>query len=772
MRLSPRLVPGVTALAAAAVSLAAPTAASATPSGWHRAAHGDSVKVYATPSDGHSTVVMAVDRRGRTTGSGTPGVATPHALSSTPLSTWHVIYDDAFKANAPAMAAFGRAVATWSHAVYSSQVITVNAKLEPFASDPTLLGDAGPATFWTPPPPSDWFYLPVALANSLSEDDNDPGAVDSNGSDVGPGLGIDDPAHADINATFSDNPNVFHFDDASGDPDTENIATQACTPVPTDVDPTPAPRAGACIDFESIVLHELGHGLGFLGSVIEDSDPTMASYGFDAQDERPYVFDLFTATGDGVGILDYDNHSAALHDAITSNSLYWLGPEGAAADRGREPELWAPAEYADGSSYSHLDDEAYPSGDVDELMTAYAEGGDITRDPGEVTLGMMRDIGWATPGLPGSKYTPTTPTRLLDTGATKPKVGNGGYRDLDLTGKVPAGATTAVLNLTTAHPVSTNTLRAYPVPRFEGAPIPSAVSLVTYAGDDRSDLVTVPISGGGPAGTALKVRVRNDGGAARVLVDLVGYYAPAAQLYFHPMTQRRFGDTRTGVGFAKRRLVAGQAVDLAVAGRGNVPTTAVATVLTVTAVKPSVHTYVTAYTPGGVSSGWAVNLNAGAVEANQAIVKMLNGKVRFRNYQGTTDLVVEVAGWYDTNPSGGTLFHNVLPQRVETPTASLGPGRTATVTAADGSYGAPQSAKAVVVNLLGTGPSASTYFTAYWTGSAVPVNSVLSLSAKHIAGVMATVPLGSALNAGKFTLRNSAGTTGYAVDLQGWFGTP
>ncbi|MCU1594491.1 MAG: N-acetylmuramoyl-L-alanine amidase [Frankiales bacterium] len=728
--------------------------------------------VHAKRSDGHTTVIPPVDRTRRPlSGGSAPGVSgqalRARALSPTKLSNWHVIYDAGFNANIPARDAFDRAVDTWAHAVASPVTITVKATLQPFATDPTLLGEAGPTSFYCsaqPGQPCDpsFPYFPVAESNALFGVDHDPGSAT---------LGDDDPDHTDIEATFSNDDAAFYY---SADP--SGIASAVCTPVASPDDPNPTPTAGACVDFQSVVLHELGHGLGFLGSVAEDPGGTTASYGYDPHastpDDRPYVFDFLTGTSDGTGILDYPNGSTELHDAITSNGLYWFGPEGAAADRGREPQLWAPTTYASGTTYSHLDDEAYPQGDPDSLMTPYAEGGDVTRDPGEVTLGMLRDMGWTTPAPPGARYTPVPAARLLDTGATR--VPNGGERDISLASRVPASATAVVVNLTTSQPSSTSTVRAYPTPRFDGAPIPSASNLITYARDDRSDLATVPISGGGPPGRAQKIRVRNEGGAARLLVDIVGYYAPTGQLYFHPMTQRRLADSRTGTGLAKRRLGQGQIEDLVVAGAGGVPSTAVAAVLTVTAIRPSVHTYVTAYTPGGSTVGWTVNLNAGAVEANQAIVKLLNGKVRFRNYLGTTDLVAEVAGWYDTNPSGGTAYRNVLPQRLLTGAAKLGAAGTKVVNVGDGNdtYGVPTTARAVVVNVQGIAPTVATYFSAYYTGSPVPTNSVLSLAPGRSAGAMATIPLGGGANAGSFTLRNSAGAVAYAVDVQGWFGTP
>jgi hypothetical protein len=762
-----RLTPVCTAAVAALVALTAlpvTTATAAAAPSWRKAAHRVTDVVRASSSAGHAPAVLPVDRSGLPLRSAKQGLVGAHALG-TPLSTWHVIYDAGM--TQPQKDAFQRAVDIWSHSVASSQTITVTAHLKSF-TDPSVLG-LGQTMFSSPPPDFSVFY-PVALANSLANDDLDPGAAGT-----GPGQGVDDPAHADFDIALTDTPNVFHFDDAG------NIATETCTPVPTVDNPSPTAKAGACVDATSVVLHEIGHTLGLEGSAQEDfdgagADQGTASYGFDpyganggAPDPTPFVFDLFTETTNGTAILDYPSpNGTALHDALTGDGLFWFGSEGAQADRGREPRLYAPATFVPNGTFSSLDEDAYPTGDADALMTPTIHGGELTRDPGEVALGMLRDIGWVTPVPAGSRYTPVAPSRVLDTGAAL--VSNGGVRDIALSSKVPANATAVVLNLTTVQPVGGSAVRAYPVPRLDGAPVPTAMSTVTSPKDERSDLVTVPLSKGGPANRALRVRLQNRGGAGRLLADLVGYYAPNGQLYFHPMIQRRAADTRTGAGLPKHRLVAGAPEDLVMANTAGVPSSAVAVAMAVTVVNPSVNTNVTAYTPGTPGFGWAVDLHAGTVEANQAIVRLAGGKARFKTYKGTTDLVVDVAGWYDTNAIGGTRYHNALAQRLDTGTAKLGPNGTSTILVADGTYGVPTTAKAVVVNLQGIVPSSSTYFSIYRTGTTPILNSVLNLAAGRTAATMATISLATGANLGKFTLHNAGGTAAYAIDLQGWFG--
>ncbi len=89
---------------------------------------------------------------------------------------------------------------------------------------------------------------------------------------------------------------------------------------------------------------------------------------------------------------------------------------------------------------------------------------------------------------------------------------------------------------------------------------------------------------------------------------------------------------------------------MTVTGLGGVPATGVtAVVLNVTAVSPSAGTYVTAW-PTGETRPPASNLNVppGDVRPNLVIVKVgAGGKVSFYNDAGTTDLIADVAGYYN-----------------------------------------------------------------------------------------------------------------------------
>ncbi|MGZ6826472.1 MAG: hypothetical protein ACXVGH_06730, partial [Mycobacteriales bacterium] len=442
---------------------------------------------------------------------------------------------------------------------------------------------------------------------------------------------------------------------------------------------------------------------------------------------------------------------------------------------GREPRLFAPSTWLEGSSYSHLSDASYPLADPDSLMTPYADAGDITRDPGEVMLGMFRDMGWVTPGLPGGKYTPLTPTRVLDTGPTT-KVGNGGTRDISIGGHfgVPADATAVVLNVTSAVPSSADVVTAYPYPRDpSSAIVPASTNLNTATGNNRANLVTVPLSQRGPTGASGSgiVRLRNVGGATRLVADLAGYYEPASATYFHALSPTRVMDTRGGLGVPKAKIGRGGVVDLTLAGK-SIPSGATSVAFELTAVKPTASTYVSVYPTGTTKTTSSINLATGTIASNQVIVKIgTGGKIRFYNFNGAIDLVADLAGYYDTDPNGGTLFRPTLPQQTydsgDNVAPKIGPGRIATFALKDDYYGVPTTATSAVVNVTGLQSTAATYLTAYPAGTARPTASNVNLVKGQNAASLATVRLPSS---GVIAVYNQGGYVVTHVDLQGWFG--
>jgi len=146
---------------------------------------------------------------------------------------------------------------------------------------------------------------------------------------------------------------------------------------------------GACpsnqYDLESILLHEVGHGLGFLSN---DSYDTFFGYG---SIDQPTPFDAYTQLLDGRRLMDLPSPSIELGKALTS-PLVWSGKNGVAANNGVKPRLYTPTPYQQGSSISHLDENTYSGSTVNSVMTPNLGAGEVFHDPGPLALAMMADM--------------------------------------------------------------------------------------------------------------------------------------------------------------------------------------------------------------------------------------------------------------------------------------------------------------------------------------------------------------------------------------------
>ena len=691
------------------------------------------------PAHARPTRIDTVDRRGRTAATGvgiTPELAArqqalrtaaqPRLMSGTQLSTWDVHFmappettpDPEHKpCSTPTQVqedSFNRAVDIWSHTVYSPVTITVNACFHPL--DTGQLGGATPYDFQT----IGGVDFPNALANALTGHNGNPGGS------------------RDIYAEFSNSPSLYYF---GADPD--GIAA-AC------------PGPDGCYDFESVVLHELGHGLGFIGSVYKN-EAGHAAYGYDPEngDETPFIYDLFTETSGGSSVIDYPNLSNLLYQVVTSNQVYWNGPEGAGADRGREPRLFAPIEgFFNGSSYSHLDITSYPTGDADSLMTPYADANDVNRDPGEVMLGMFRDMGWVTPALPGVSYTPlANPVQVLDWSSR-----NGNVKAVTIAGSfgVPANATAVVLNLTAAATTSANTqLFAYAKPRKAPLPPPARVpNLVAAGGYTKDGLATVPLGTGG-------AYFKTVGGAAHDYASVVGYFTPTGGTPYASTTAHRIVDTRTGTGTAKSRI--GTAARTIVPT--GVPTTAVAVVLNVTGINPSNTSNVQVFSSDlSAPATGNVHTKPGQSATNLVIVKLgADHGFKVRTTLGSTDVVADLAGWYDAGATG--LFRPVLPQRVWGPTKLPATVKDFKVVGSAEGLGVPADATSLVLDTVASFPSATTFQSAYATGPFPAITTLTVAAGKSASGPSMTRPSAG----GNVRVKNAAGTSTDSLDLFGYY---
>jgi hypothetical protein len=138
-------------------------------------------------------------------------------------------------------------------------------------------------------------------------------------------------------------------------------------------------------DLQSVFLHEMGHGLGFLST---DSYDSFFGYG---NIEQPTPFDAYLQVEDGRRLSDLPTPSIELGKALTS-TLVWSGPLGIAANGGVKPLMYTPKKYEEGSSVSHLDEATFSKSQFDAVMTPNLDAGEIFHQPGPLLLAMMEDL--------------------------------------------------------------------------------------------------------------------------------------------------------------------------------------------------------------------------------------------------------------------------------------------------------------------------------------------------------------------------------------------
>ena len=381
-----------------------------------------------------------------------------------------------------------------------------------------------------------------------------------------------------------------------------------------------------------------------------------------------------------------------------------------------------------------------------------------------------------------SRFVPVEPIRAYDSRfgqlpatGQKGRLGGGQSVPITLPG-APAGATAAVLNVTVVQPSESTYVTAHPT----GSPAPLASNVNVPAAGILPNSVTVKL------GPGASVSLFNAVGTTDLVVDVAGYYVPAGtagptSTGFAALDPRRVYDSRPAEspqGGPKGALGPGEAVDVPIAGAPgtDVPIDATAVVLNITGVFPSSDTLLRAYptpaTGNGVPLVSNLNLPPGAISANLAVVKIGHlGQVRLRNDLGSTDAVLDIAGYYSSSAPG--QFVPIEPQRFLDTRTGAG---SAPVTLGQGQFldlrvgayrGIPTSATAVAANLTGVSPDRATLLRAYPAGSsAVPTVSNLNLFAGDVRANAAFLVPDST---GRVRLRNDLGGIHVLTDLAGYF---
>jgi len=243
--------------------------------------------------------------------------------------------------------AFQYAVDIWSRTIKSDVTIRVFANWS-FLDNVTTLAFVTPTEVknFSGSPNKDLWY-PVTLAEKLAQKDINP------------------TTEADIVATFNSRRTDWYFG--------------------TDGN-CPADK----MDLVSVVLHELGHGLGFSGTFRVSS--SNGFYG--SNDGQPKIYDNYLKNGLGQYLLEFQSGTLALANQITSNSVTFASPVARKLSAtSADPRIFAPNPYEGGSSISHVDQGTYEN-TINALMTPYADFGKVSHDCGPLVRGIFYEMGW------------------------------------------------------------------------------------------------------------------------------------------------------------------------------------------------------------------------------------------------------------------------------------------------------------------------------------------------------------------------------------------
>jgi hypothetical protein len=259
----------------------------------------------------------------------------------------------------------------------------------------------------------------------------------------------------------------------------------------------------------------------------------------------------------------------------------------------------------------------------------------------------------------------------------------------------------------------------------------------------KSNAAIVPAGTGG----AVSVYATND---TDVILDINGYFVPTTSgaLAFYPVTPCRLVDTRINLlGSGTLNAGVGQTLPI-LSSMCNLPASAQAYSLDFTVVPPGPLGFLTAY-PTGMTRPLVATLNdlSGTVTANAAIVPAGAGGGIDVYATNSTDLVVDVNGYFAAPGAGGWSFYNVPPRRVldtrQPPGAPAFSGEL-DVNVLGTACGARPAAGAYVFNATVVPSGSLGYLTMWPQGTTRPAVATLNALDGAITNNMAIVPANNA----------------------------
>ncbi|MFD0797126.1 HYR domain-containing protein [Maribacter chungangensis] len=140
-------------------------------------------------------------------------------------------------------------------------------------------------------------------------------------------------------------------------------------------------------DLVSVVLHEACHALGFFSEARVNAAGEGEFAGV-----LPYIYDTFLVDANGNRLIDLPENTLQLGNALTSGQVFMDGENAKAALGGARPQISA-NNFTLGSSLSHWNLTTYLGTD-NSLMTPATFNGSAQHNVGDITKGLMADMGW------------------------------------------------------------------------------------------------------------------------------------------------------------------------------------------------------------------------------------------------------------------------------------------------------------------------------------------------------------------------------------------
>ena len=374
------------------------------------------------------------------------------------------------------------------------------------------------------------------------------------------------------------------------------------------------------------------------------------------------------------------------------------------------------------------------------------------------------------PVVANSKFVPVNTVRILDTrkGLGAPKARVGAFSGVTLKvagagGVPPTGATAVLVNVTAVSPIGGGNLEVYP--DSESRPGTSTVNF--SPGQTVANLAVVPLVDG-------KIDLYNDSAnQVDILADVSGYYtAGGTGSLFTTVTPTAIIDTTTGLGAPKAKVGAEGTLVRTVNGLDGVPPSgATAVLVDVTSVNPTASGNLEVYPDTLAAPGTStLNFTKGTTVSNEAVVRLIDGKIKLLNDTGgTTDVKVDVLGYFSA--SGSSFQPENTVRVLDTRTGLGNSGETviphgAAVLNVMNLPGVPPTVTAVVLNVTVTGPQQAGSMTVFPDGNSIPPVPDYTYTAGSTVAGLVTVPV---VNGKVDFYNNASGTVQVIADLAGYY---